>query len=479
MKASSAYTVANLRDPEFTKKNGVEASIMDYGRFNYVAQPGDGAALIPIVAPYDYFAVDWGYREYQNKEQEEKGLAALFAMQKEDATLRFGDADPSEDPTRQSEDLGSDSLEATRMGMLNINRVADYLIQACCKPGEDYDLLSNMYDRLLGQRTRELIHVTGMVGGFEQINLFYGDSDRMYQPISAKRQRKAVEFLLEQAFQTPQKLVDPNITARLEASGAADRILESQQSVLRSLLSTSRIKRMAEHLQRSKDPSKVYTTSQLLEDLRQGIMSELYEDEPVVDLYRRNLQRAHVELLSAQVISDSRDTDLPALARAELTKILESINGKDAIADALTEAHFRQLAAAIQEAFDTRVVQTTAAPSAAPSSSRRRAPVNTNDLKRGSLNDLPLAAAEVLADRGGPSLVSGPAALCSSCLRVVVVHALTRPSRTASPSLLRLAGTYLFCLPRRHKATKGTKFPQEPPPVGERLFFRCMNVCFL
>ena len=209
MKASSAYTVENLRSPEFTKTNGTEASIMDYGRFNYVAQPGDGATLIPIVGPYDYFAVDWGYRQYANKDEETKGLADLVAKQKSDPLLRFGDADPGEDPTRQSEDLGADSIEATRLGLQNIDRVAAYLVAACCKPGEDYDLLSNMYDQLLSQRNRELGHVTGVVGGFEQINLFFGDADQIYQPISAERQKEAVAFLLQKAFQTPAKLIDP------------------------------------------------------------------------------------------------------------------------------------------------------------------------------------------------------------------------------------------------------------------------------
>jgi hypothetical protein len=372
MKASSAYTVENLRSPEFTKKFGVEASIMDYGRFNYVAQPGDGAALLPVVGPYDFFAVDWGYRPYQDKEAEEKGLTALFAKQKDDPMLLFGDADPSEDPTRQTEDLGADSLEATRLGMANIDRVAGYLVEACCKPGEDYDLLSNMYDRLLAQRTRELIHVTAMVGGFEQINLFYGDAERRYQPINSKRQRQAVQFLLKHALQAPPKLVDPNITGRLEASGAAERILDSQRSVLRALLSDSRIKRMSEHLQRSEDPAKVYSSAQLLEDLRNGIMSELQDAKPSIDLYRRNLQRAYVDLLAEKVKSNSTDSDLPALARAELTEMLAKVKGKSPTGDPLTDAHLGQLRASIETAFDTRVVQTTSAPAATPGSPRRR-----------------------------------------------------------------------------------------------------------
>ncbi|MBD3675177.1 MAG: zinc-dependent metalloprotease [Planctomycetaceae bacterium] len=148
MKASSHYTLEQLRDPEFTKKNGTEASIMDYGRFNYVAQPGDGAALIPTVGPYDYFAVKWGYRQYKSAEEEKKGLAELVAQQKDNPIFRFGNANPSEDPTRQTEDLGSDSLEATKLGMKNIDRVADNLVAACSNEGENYDLLQNMYDQL-------------------------------------------------------------------------------------------------------------------------------------------------------------------------------------------------------------------------------------------------------------------------------------------------------------------------------------------
>ncbi len=102
MKASSSYTVEQLRDPEFTKKNGTEASIMDYGRFNYVAQPGDGARLIPIIGPYDKFAVEWGYREFPDAktyEQEKEQLDKIVARQIKDPTLLFGSPDPASDPS--------------------------------------------------------------------------------------------------------------------------------------------------------------------------------------------------------------------------------------------------------------------------------------------------------------------------------------------------------------------------------------------
>jgi len=366
MKASAAYTVENLRSPEFTKQNGVEASIMDYGRYNYIAQPGDGAALIPIVAPYDYFAVDWGYRQYASQEEEQKGLAELVAKQKTDPILRFGDADPSVDPTRQTEDLGRDSIEATRLGLANIDRVAEYLVKATCKPNENYDLLSNMYDQLLAQRNRELSHVTAMVGGFEQVNLFFGDADVVYHPIPAERQKEAVKFLIDQVFQTPAKLVDPQITLRLEASGVADRVLSSQQAILRSLLDDGRLRRMAEYVQRTGgDPAALYTPMQLLADLSQGIWTELDAEKPQIDLYRRNLQRAYVELLVGQIGSRSSNSDLPGLARLVLQSLRTSLEAKKAIPDLepMTRAHVDQVAATIDAAFDTRTIQVQSAPS--------------------------------------------------------------------------------------------------------------------
>lgn len=373
MKASNSYTVENLRDPEFTKKFGVESSIMDYGRFNYVAQPGDGASLIPKVGPYDFFAIKWGYGQWDDSKAEKAALDGLLAKQKDDAKLRFGNADPREDPTRQTEDLGSDAILATEMGLKNIDRVAEFLVAACCKEGKNYDLLKNMYDALISQRTRELMHVTGVVAGFEEINLFFGDAEQRYHPIETERQRMAVKFLLKHAFQTNKKLIDPAITMRLEASGAPNRILSSQKSILQTLISESRINRMAEHVERTTGISEnadVYTPSDMLADLRNGIWGEL-EGEPVkVDLYRRNLQRTHIELLSDRVKSKSADSDLPALCRAELTAIKKVLDKSSPMAEKTTLAHIAQLKALIEAALDPKV--NPIVPAAASTPARRR-----------------------------------------------------------------------------------------------------------
>lgn len=354
MKASSHYTVDELRSAEFTKKYGTEASIMDYGRFNYVAQPGDGATLIPVVGPYDFFAVKWGYGQYVSAEKEKEGQAALVAEQKENPVLRFGNADPSEDPTRQTEDLGSDSLAATVLGMKNIDRVADYLVEACARKGEDYELLNNMYSQLLSQRTRELMHVTAIVGGYEEINLFYGDADQIFYPIAAGRQKEAVQFLIQQTFKTNPKLISPQITLRLETSGAADRILSSQRSILSSLMRTSRLDRMAEQVQRvadSEGEETVYRPEQLLNDLTHGIWSELKAEEVSVDLYRRNLQRTHVEMLADKVEQSSAASDVPGLCMVQLKKILRMLNKKPG-SDAVTQAHLAELTQAIKIVLD-------------------------------------------------------------------------------------------------------------------------------
>ncbi|MEE8468206.1 MAG: zinc-dependent metalloprotease, partial [Planctomycetota bacterium] len=353
MKASSSFTVEQLRDPAFTAEYGVEASIMDYGRFNYVAQPGDGARLIPKVGPYDFFAIDWGYRQYADAEAEKAGLQALLAKQVDDVTLRFGNPNASEDPSQQTEDLGSDPVAATAMGLANLDRVAGYLISATCEEGENYDLLRNMYDQVHGQRDRELRHVANVVGGFFKTNLFYGDSDRMWDPLSADRQREAMAFLATNAFTTPKALVDPLLLARLETNGAADRVLRGQSSLLRTLLSESRIKRMAE--QAVHDPDGAYAPVEMVRDLSEAVWQELLGEPAALDLYARNLQRAHVEALTGAAKEEAPQSDLAGLARGELQWVLDlAMERLDDVADESTRRHLLDVIARVQVVLDPR-----------------------------------------------------------------------------------------------------------------------------
>ena len=355
MKASSGYSIEQLRDPEWTRKWGTEASVMDYGRFNYVAQPGDNAALIPTIGPYDFFAVKWGYAQYPDAASEARAARALLTAQLQDPMLQFGGPNSSQDPSQQTEDLGSDTIEATRLGLMNINRVAGYLVKACCKPGKDYDLLRNMYEQLIAQRNRELGHVANIVGGMVEKKFNYGDADRVFHPVDRARQKEAVEFLNRHAFNTPKELLDPDILWRLETNGAADRILAGQKRLLRSLINERRIKRMAEHVAMSGEEA--YPADEMLADIRKGIWSQVGRTPfgtVTVDLYRRNLHRAHVEILAAEIHKASATSDLPALTRGELERIATMIERavKMTPVNEITARHLKDLKKRIADILD-------------------------------------------------------------------------------------------------------------------------------
>ncbi len=376
MKASSSYTVEQLRDKEWTAKYGTAPSIMDYARFNYVAQPGDGAALMPKVGPYDEFAMEWGYRQFpkaKTYEEEKAELDKIVARQKDDPKLLFGNPNPAEDPSQQTEDLGSDAVEATELGLKNIDRVAGFLVEATSKPGENYDLLQNMYTQLIGQRERELGHVINVVGGVVRKNFWYPEGVKVYEPIPKERQKAAVAFLLENAFKVPTALVAPEILQRLEAAGVSDRILGSQRSTLARLLNATRLKRMAEAAARDGDAA--YRPIEMMSDLHEGLWSEL-KDKPIdVDLFRRNLQRAYVDLLGNVVGSSSNDSDLPALARAELKRTLDEL--KTVMSDDATQitpasrVHLDDLRARIELALDPIAALTQARAGVGGAPSRR------------------------------------------------------------------------------------------------------------
>jgi hypothetical protein len=352
MKASSSYSIEQLRDPEWTKKNGTAPSIMDYARFNYVAQPGDGAGLLPQIGPYDHFATEWGYRQFPDDADEKAELEEIARRQIDEPMFRFGGGG---DPTAQTEDLSSHAIEATRLGLANLERIAGFVVDATCDEGEDYGLLQEMYDALLSQWNREMGHVANVVGGVERINLYYGDADQRFFMLPADYQRDAVAFLLENALQTPEPFIDPDITLRLTGSGVAGSVLSAQSRVLRTLMRPSRINAMAEHAQLvGKDEA--YTPYEMFRDLREGLFSELAERELRIDLYRRNLQRAYVDMLAAAVESPAGGSDLPALARAELgaigSMVFERIEVSDD-ADQLQRAHLRDLMSRIEKALDT------------------------------------------------------------------------------------------------------------------------------
>ncbi len=362
-RGSSTYSIAQLRDKEFTNKYGNEASIMDYGRFNYVAQPGDDARLIPMIGPYDKFAIEWGYKPIRGAdtpEEEKPELDRIAARQVDNPMLRFGGG-PS-DPDAITEDMGDDHIEATRLGLLNIERIMAFLIPATTTPGEDYSVLANMYSEVMGQRNMELNHVATYVGGVVRTNYHAGRGGDVFEPVPAAKQREAVAFLVANAFRTPIELMDPRILSLIEPYGAVDRVYNGQIGLIRSLLSEARVRRMIDiNVQQG---GRSYSVAELSRDLLDGIWSELAAATPVVDTYRRNLQRGYLEIVDDRLNGAGKtSTDLGPILLGNLRDLRSRLLAASARStDTMSRLHFDASVRKIDEILMPRppVIVTTA-----------------------------------------------------------------------------------------------------------------------
>lgn len=353
MKASSSYTVEQLRDARFTARNGTEASIMDYGRFNYVAQPGDNARLIPKVGPYDRFAIEWGYKpipKARTPDEERPELDQIARRQTDDPMLRYGYRSRF-DPTAQTEDLGSDPVAATRNGLLNIDRTVEMLIPATTWEGEDYRHLKALYGRLIRQRDRELMHVVSVIGGVEQVAKHAGQPGAVYHPLPRSRGKEALTFLLENALKTPKRMLKPEILTLIEPSGNVDRVMDGQRRILQSLLSDERANRMGDHEAMGVP---VYPLHEMVADLRSGLFEEFGADTVTVDPYRRGLQRLYVDEMAGKLTAEKKSMrDMRAIARGELNAIAEQLdNATDRVPDPLVRYHVLDLIAEIDDVLN-------------------------------------------------------------------------------------------------------------------------------
>lgn len=313
MKASSSVPVKNLRDPKWTSEWGTTPSIMDYARNNYVAQPEDKVTqLMPKIGVYDHFAVEWGYSVFpgaKTPEDEKPFLNAIANRQLTNPMLRFGN--PSgDDPGRQMEDLSADGVEATRLGMKNLERILGWLPAAVAKPGEDFSELDSMYNEVLGQRSLELGHVLTIVGGVTETEYHVGQSSNPnYTPIPKARQKAAVQLFNDLVFKTSPLLVRPEITGKTSATGTVDRVQGEQRRFIGGLLSDSRLNRLVEFEVTA--PTTAYTVSELLTDMTNGIFSEFGSAKGTPNLYRRNVQRVYLDALIAKLDPPAPPT-LPA-----------------------------------------------------------------------------------------------------------------------------------------------------------------------
>ncbi len=372
-RASSVFPVDSLRSKAFTQKYGNEASIMDYGRFNYVAQPGDDAVLVPKISIYDFFAVEWGYKSFpqaKTTEQEKPFLEQIVRRQDTNPFLEFSNFS-SYDPTSQTEDMGSDGVEATKLGLMNIYRTMDLLIPAAAhQNGEDYEFLNLCYDRVLEQRARELGHVAMIIGGVVKKEKHVGQAGPIFMPVAYQKQKDAMKLLQDEAFQFNLKLMKKDVLNLIEPQGNVDQINNTNTSLIRSLLDNVKIQRMVDTETKLGKDQKTYTAAEMISDLTDGIFSELNQKSIVVDPYRRKLQRVFIEEINTKLNPEKIAvaapvnpfappqpnvgiTDLRPIARGKLIELQKKIAGAvNKAGDKVTQYHLQDLASVINKVLN-------------------------------------------------------------------------------------------------------------------------------
>lgn len=355
-KASSQYSVKQIRDRKFTEKNGHTPSIMDYARFNYIAQPGDGASLIPKISAYDKFAIEWGYKQFtgvKSPKDEKPYLDKIAARQLTDPHVRFGYGRESGltgflDYTAQTEDLGNDAVEATRLGMKNLKRVMGYIVKGTTNKNDNYDELENMYSAVLAQYAREVGHVANMVGGVEIHNKVYGMKGDVYTPLAVSRQKQAVKFLVDNCFTIPRFLLKKDVIDRVGMHSLVKTVAPVQRQVLESLLSSYRADLIGDIETAGHD---TYPVVSLISDLKNGIFSEIAAPGAKIGKLRRNLQQLFIGLLGKNISRSPVNADLRAASRFHLKKLAAQLKTYKAGND-ITQSHILDLYERISDALE-------------------------------------------------------------------------------------------------------------------------------
>ena len=376
MGASSATPVEKLRDKDFVAKNGHTSSIMDYARFNYVAQPEDGVTdFFPKIGDYDKWAIKWGYSYFEDAKTEKEEKAILNEMTKEaykNNRLWFGTETSPYDPRYQTEDIGDNAMRASEYGIKNLKRILPNLIEWSSEKGESYSELDDLYNALTGQFRRYMGHVTKNVGGIYDSPKTYDMAGNQFTVVPKSIQKDAVAFLNTQLFTTPKWLLNQDVLSKINPESGVEAVKSMQDATLSSLLAGDRMVRLLETSTTSKDN---YSVDELISDLNKGIFSEL-KGASSIDMYRRNIQKLYVdkliELLKPGTASvravpvgvtygfstrrvNLAQTDLPSIARGQLNALKNELKMSSArMSDRMSKYHVQDLISRIGLALDPK-----------------------------------------------------------------------------------------------------------------------------
>jgi predicted Zn-dependent protease len=353
MGASVAYPVDSLRSVAFTKKMGTAPSIMDYARFNYIAQPEDGdVGLMPDIGTYDDWSILYGYKLFPDtpsKEAERPILNELIKKHAGDPLYRYGrQRGLPLDPTSQTEDLGDDSMIASEYGIKNLKRIIPNLAEWTYEEEKDYTQTEEIYNQVYNQFRRYMGHVIANVGGVIEINTTQDQKKATYTYVSKSKQTRAMQFLNKHIFNAPTWLVDVDLTRRFEAEGVIDRITNLQSSTLNQLFNTGRMNRLIEN--ETVNKANAYSLYDLFNDSE----SYIFNNIAGADAYKRNLQRLYIDKMKSILMSDNNDvnrSDIKAAARGSLYSLYNKVK-KAKKTDSLQAMHQLDLKNRIKEILD-------------------------------------------------------------------------------------------------------------------------------
>tara|TARA_B100000524_G_scaffold99362_1_gene47570 strand:+ start:107 stop:2602 length:2496 start_codon:yes stop_codon:yes gene_type:complete len=332
MGSSSAYPVDSLRSVHFTKKYGTAPSIMDYARFNYVAQPEDkGVSLMPNVGIYDKHSIRWGYRpilEAKSAKDEKPILDQWIRAHEKDPMYRFGSQQFGNpiDPSSQTEDLGDDAIKASLYGIENLKKIVPNLNKWTYSEGEDFQELEDLYAQIFNQYNRYMGHVIANIGGVYENYKTFDQSGSVYSHVVKNHQKQCMKFLNEQLFKTPAWLINKDISNKIEFTGLTERIRKSQSNNLKKILDFARLARVIENNTVNNNES--YSLIEMLNDLQSGIWSEL-RTSSAITVYRRNLQKAYIERMDYLI--NKKQSEITGIEKYTLKRTKVNINQSDII----------------------------------------------------------------------------------------------------------------------------------------------------
>jgi hypothetical protein len=365
--SSSTTPVEKLRDKAWVEAHGHTPSIMDYARFNYVAQPEDGIGekgIFPRIGDYDKWAIEWGYRlvpEAATAKEEKPVLNKWLVNKLKDHRYWYGPQLPMGviDPRSQNEDLGDDAMKASMYGIRNMKVVLSHLPEWTREPNEDYQGLGRMYKALINEVGQFVGHVSSNIGGIYITEKTVEQPGPVFEPVPAEVQHSAMTFLNREVFATPEWLLDKRI---MQLTGAQpDEVVTALQGVaLSRVLSTERMDNL---IHGAELVPGAYKLTDLFSDLQKGIWTELGTRHPI-DVYRRNLQKVYIDRLDAILNptpgqgqnpmaammqastrgADAKSTDISSVIRGHLVALRASIRtALPGTTDEMTRYHLQDM----------------------------------------------------------------------------------------------------------------------------------------